>query len=65
MHYRYLTLEQRETLERLMRTRMPQELTHLHTPDYGVCEGCGADIPYVRLLEQPAARHCTACQPKS
>jgi RNA polymerase-binding transcription factor DksA len=63
MHYRYLTLEQRENLERLMRTGVPGELPRLHTPDYGVCTACGADIPYVRLLEYPGARYCSACQP--
>jgi RNA polymerase-binding transcription factor DksA len=61
MHYRYLTLEQRESLERLMRAQLPQELERLHTAQYGVCESCGGDIPYVRLLEHPAARRCAAC----
>lgn len=65
MHYRYLTLEQRENLERLMRAGIPAELGRLHSPEYGVCAACGSDIPYVRLLELPAARYCAACQPKS
>ena len=65
MHYRYLTLEQRDNLARLMGVRHPEELPRLHTPDYGVCQACGADIPYVRLLETPAARYCATCQPKS
>ena len=65
MHYRYLTLEQRENLERLVRTGAPQELERIHTPEYGVCAACGADIPYARLLEFPAARYCAGCQPKS
>ena len=65
MRYRYLTLEQRENLERLIRAGAPAELPRLHTADYGVCAACGADIPYVRLMEYPAARYCSACQPKS
>ena len=65
MHYRYLTLEQRENLARLMGAGAPQELGRLHTPDYGVCAACGKDIPYTRLLEFPAALRCAACQPKS
>jgi DnaK suppressor protein len=28
---------------------------------YGLCETCGAPIPYGRLLVMPEARHCTAC----
>jgi len=63
MHYRYLTLEQRENLERLLRAGTPGELPRLHTPEYGVCAACGADIPYTRLLEYPGTRDCRACQP--
>ena len=68
MHYRYFTLEQRDSLEQLMRSRLgiePQlakELERLHTPDYGVCEVCDADIPYVRLMESPAERRCRSCK---
>ena len=62
MHYRYLTLEQREHLERLIRAGIPAELGRLHSPEYGVCAACGNDIAYVRLLELPAARYCTACE---
>lgn len=29
---------------------------------YGACTGCGADIPYVRLAAQPAARRCVGCE---
>jgi RNA polymerase-binding transcription factor DksA len=65
VHYRYLTLEQRETLGRMLRSHHPDELPRLSTPDYGVCQACGADIPYIRLVEFPAARHCAACQPTS
>lgn len=65
MHYRYLTIEQRENLERLIRAQAPEELQRLHTPEYGVCASCGRDIPYARLLELPAACYCAACQPKS
>jgi len=28
---------------------------------YGICEGCGRDIPSARLLIRPAARRCVAC----
>jgi RNA polymerase-binding protein DksA len=34
----------------------------LHTPDYGVCEDCSAEIPYARLDAQPTATRCVACQ---
>lgn len=34
----------------------------LHTPDYGVCADCGADIPYARLEVTPTATRCVGCQ---
>lgn len=30
--------------------------------DYGVCIRCGTDIPYARLLAEPAALRCVDCQ---
>lgn len=67
MRYHYLTLEQRETLEKLIRSRLgagPQlatALERLHQPDYGVCVDCGKDIGFERLEEEPSALHCRAC----
>ncbi len=67
MHYHYFTLEQRENLERLIRSQIGEQpalsgtLARLHTPDYGVCVCCGADIPYVRLMQSPASELCPAC----
>ena len=65
MHYHYFTLEQRSTLARLM-SELPGEqresaLERLHSPDYGVCEGCGADIPFVGLMSDPLRRRCRDC----
>ena len=68
MHYHYFTLEQRDALERQIRSRIAhpgaqaEMLQRLHSPDYGVCCACGADIPYVRLMEEPAAPSCSACE---
>lgn len=67
MHYHYFTIEQREALERLIRSRVAAEpelegaLRRLHTPEYGVCEACGADIPFARLMAEPNARRCVNC----
>ena len=58
MHYHYFTLEQRHALG----THHPPAdgraghghvLDRLRTPDFGVCESCGADIPYVKLIGNP------------
>jgi RNA polymerase-binding protein DksA len=40
-------------------------LERLHTPDYGVCTDCGADIPYSRLSAEPSATRCVACQTRA
>ena len=37
-------------------------LRRLHTPEYGVCAECGAEIPFARLHANPAAARCLACQ---
>jgi RNA polymerase-binding transcription factor DksA len=70
MHYHYFTLEQRETLYRVIHGQMSEERTRerdlalerLRAPDYGVCEVCEGDVPYVRLLDDPLARRCGRCE---
>jgi RNA polymerase-binding transcription factor DksA len=67
VHYHYLTLEQRESLEQRIRssaggeTDLKAALEKLHRPDYGTCIECGKDIDYVRLQVEPFALHCAAC----
>jgi DnaK suppressor protein len=34
----------------------------LHGPDFGVCEDCQQEIPFRRLVANPAAIRCTPCQ---
>jgi RNA polymerase-binding transcription factor DksA len=72
MHYHYFTLEQRETLSREIHRKMGGEdragglssaLERLRSPDYGVCEMCQGDVPFVRLLGDPLARRCPRCEP--
>jgi len=67
MHYHYLTIEQRESLENLVRAGVRSEaqlktaLEKLRQPDYGTCIECGKDIDYARLQIEPFALHCLAC----
>ena len=67
MHYHYLTIEQRESLENLIRSSVRGEsqlkaaLEKLRQPDYGTCIECGENIDYVRLQVDPFALHCRAC----
>ena len=58
VHYHYLTIEQRETLEKLIRSRIGGGS---QLADYGVCIECGKDIGFVRLQADPSALHCQAC----
>jgi RNA polymerase-binding transcription factor DksA len=70
VHYRYLTIEQRERISRVIQTLMQDErpegagsaLARLRSPDYGVCEVCEGDVPFVRLLDDPLARRCRRCE---
>jgi RNA polymerase-binding transcription factor DksA len=66
MHYRYLTIEQREALESLARRHLNSRaldaaLARLHRGDYGVCAQCGADIAFVLLQDNPLTQRCRAC----
>lgn len=71
MHYHHFTLEQRDNLERtiLAGSEPPSRKQHLlwrlQAADYGVCRRCGADIPYLRLLESPGAAFCAGCETRA
>ena len=45
-----------------MTAQMNSALARLRSPEFGVCERCGGDIPYVRLTADPLARRCPACR---
>jgi RNA polymerase-binding transcription factor DksA len=70
MHYHYFTIEQREALSREIRRMMSGEdvangltsaLARLRSPDYGLCEACGEDVPFIRLMKDPLAQRCRRC----
>ena len=66
MHYHYFTLEQRHVLAELMRSRLGEPgmdlaIERLRTPDFRVCEVCGADIPFARVAADPTLRRCRQC----
>ncbi|MET8908990.1 TraR/DksA C4-type zinc finger protein [Micromonospora sp. NPDC004551] len=42
-----------------------QALRRMSEGSYGVCDGCGQDIPTARLEILPSARHCVPCQQRS
>lgn len=43
-------------------TEVTAALDRMADGRYGICEACGKDIGYTRLLAHPAARRCLACQ---
>ena len=72
MHYHYFTIEQRANLTHQMiglvgkdsePGRLDTALSFLRSPEYGICESCGEDIPYAKLFDDPLARHCRRCVP--
>jgi DnaK suppressor protein len=52
------------SLQRDMRElrQVSDAMKRLHTPDFGICSDCGADIPYAHLEAQPVASRCRACE---
>ena len=46
-------------------TSMSLALDKIADGTYGVCEACGDDIGYPRLLAYPGARRCLGCQEKA
>jgi RNA polymerase-binding transcription factor DksA len=66
VHYHYFTIEQRNALAEAIRSRlgepgMATAAERLHAPDYGVCESCGGDIPFIRMMSNPRLRRCARC----
>jgi RNA polymerase-binding protein DksA len=41
---------------------MEAAAARLDSPDFGLCDDCGANIPAARLLANPMATRCVACQ---
>lgn len=41
---------------------MEDAAARLDTPEYGICEDCGVEIPAARLVANPMAVRCVACQ---
>jgi DnaK suppressor protein len=41
---------------------MEDAAARLDSPEFGQCEDCGANIPAARLIANPTATRCVACQ---
>lgn len=54
----------RTRAEELARIEAALRRIQAEPDDFGVCEGCGEDIPLRRLEIMPWARHCVTCADK-
>lgn len=51
-------------LERRELAALAAALQRLNEDDYGLCVGCGKRIRFERLLVEPQAQRCVACESK-
>ena len=52
-----------ESEENLLK-KIEHALDRITRGEYGICEGCGCDIPLARLEAKPSVSLCIACQEK-
>jgi len=48
--------------ERRLIRKVEQAMCRLKEGEYGVCDGCGTDIAYKRLLARPVTTLCIECK---
>jgi DnaK suppressor protein len=48
--------------ERLYSWKIKDALRRIEEGTYGICEGCGEDIPMARLKARPDTNYCIACK---
>ena len=48
--------------ERKLLKKIDEALERMNTETYGMCEGCGGEIPYKRLKARPVTTLCIECK---
>ena len=48
--------------ERKLLKKIDEALERMTTETYGICEGCGGEIPYKRLKARPVTTFCIECK---
>ncbi|MBX3350291.1 MAG: RNA polymerase-binding protein DksA [Nitrospira sp.] len=48
--------------ERKLLKKIDEALDRMNTETYGICEGCGGEIPYKRLKARPVTTLCIECK---
>jgi DnaK suppressor protein len=57
------TLRYRERESRPIR-KIKMTLEKIEDNEFGICEGCGEEIPLKRLIARPVTAHCIGCKTK-
>lgn len=59
---RYLNLQRIRTRELKLLRKIDYALMKMEAGSYGVCESCGAPIPFERLKARPVTTMCINCK---
>ncbi|RMH05623.1 MAG: RNA polymerase-binding protein DksA [Aquificota bacterium] len=59
---RYLNLQRIKTRELKLLRKIDYALMKIESGTYGICESCGALIPYERLKARPVTTMCISCK---
>jgi DnaK suppressor protein len=59
---RYINLQRLKTRELKLLRKIDYALYKIEVGTYGICEGCGAEIPFERLMARPVTTLCINCK---
>jgi len=59
---RYLNLQRIKTRELKLLRKIDYALYKMDVGTYGICESCGAPIPFERLIARPVTTMCINCK---
>ncbi|WP_448587408.1 TraR/DksA C4-type zinc finger protein [Thermocrinis sp.] len=59
---RYISLQRIKTRELKLLRKIDYALYKIETGTYGICESCGAPIPFERLMARPVTTMCINCK---
>jgi DnaK suppressor protein len=59
---RYISLQRLKTRELKLLRKIDYALYKIEVGTYGICENCGAEIPFERLMARPVTTLCIKCK---
>jgi DnaK suppressor protein len=59
---RYINLQRLKTRELKLLRKIDYTLYKIEVGTYGICEDCGAEIPFERLMARPVTTLCINCK---